>query len=178
MEIKPIKGFEGLYEISEFGDVFSTKKTVVSGKGLKCVREYERRKKAIRKDKYGYLRTSLSKKGIVKTYSVHRLVALTFVKGDSSLTVNHIDGNKLNNHYSNLEFISSCENLKHAFSISLKKPPTAGVGTENKKSKLNKNQVKEIRESNLSLRKLANAYNVHHSVIFGIKKGTRYFNIK
>ena len=178
MEIKPIKGFEGLYEISEFGDVFSTKKTVVSGKGLKCVREYERRKKAIRKDKYGYLRTSLSKKGIVKTYSVHRLVALTFIKGDSSLTVNHIDGNKLNNHYSNLEFISSCENLKHAFSIGLKKPPKNKVGTENKFSKLNEFQVLEIRKSNISSRKLSVKYGVHHSVIQGIKNGTRYFNVK
>ena len=121
MEIKPIKGFEGLYEISEFGDVFSTKKTVVSGKGLKCVREYERRKKAIRKDKYGYLRTSLSKKGIVKTYSVHRLVALTFVKGDSSLTVNHIDGNKLNNELINLEWVSYSENTQHAIKAGLHK---------------------------------------------------------
>ena len=175
MQTKQIKGFEGLYEVTEFGDVFAMERIVKSGKNNKCIRRYERKEKPQRFDKYGYKRVSLCKNGILKTISVHRLVAITFVEGDSKLTVNHKDGNKLNNHYSNLEFISSCENLKHAFSIGLKKPPIAGVGTENKKSKLTKNQVKEIRESNLSLRKLANSYNVHHSVIFGIKKGTRYY---
>ena len=111
----------------------------------------------------------------MKTIFIHRLVAMTFIEGNEKLTVNHKDGNKLNNHYSNLEFISSVKNLKHAHRIGLSKAPKNKVGTENEKSKLNKNQVKEIRESNLSLRKLANAYNVHHSVIFGIKKGTRYY---
>ena len=175
METKQVKGYEGLYEVNENGNVFSVERIVVSGKNKKCVRKFERKEKAQRRDKYGYFRVSLSKEGTVKAISVHRIVAMTFIEGNEKLTVNHKDGNKLNNHYSNLEFISSVENLKHAHRIGLSKAPKNKVGTENEKSKLNKNQVKEIRESNLSLRKLANAYNVHHSVIFGIKKGTRYY---
>ena len=178
METKQIKGFEGLYEITENGQVFAVEKIVISGRNNNVIRKYERKEKPQRFDKYGYKRVSLCKDGKVKTISVHRLVALNFVEGNQNLTVNHKDGNKLNNHYSNLEFVSSSENVKHAYRIGLIKPPKNKVGTENKKAKLTEIQVKNIRESNLSLRKLANAYNVHHSVIFGIKNGTRYFNVK
>ena len=178
MKTKQIKEFEGLYEITEFGDVFAMERIVKSGKNEKCIRHYERKEKPQRFDKYGYKRVSLSKKGIVKTISVHRLVAITFIEGDSRLTVNHKDGNKLNNHYSNLEFISNNENLKHAHRIGLSNPPKNKVGTENKFSKLNEGQVLEIRKSNISSRKLSVKYGVHHSVIQGIKNGTRYFNVK
>ena len=178
METKQIKGFEGLYEVTEFGDVFAMERIVKSGKNNKCIRRYERKEKPQRFDKYGYKRVSLCKNGILKTISVHRLVAITFVEGDSKLTVNHKDGNKLNNHYSNLEFISNIENLKHAHKKGLSKAPKNKVGTENKRSKLSEIQVKNIRESDLSSRKLGKIYNVHHSVIQGIKNKTRYFNVK
>lgn len=178
MEIRQIKGFENLYEITEFGDVFAMERTVESGKNKMCVRYYERKEKPQRFDKYGYKRVSLSKNGIVKTISVHRLVAITFIEGDSKLTVNHKDGNKLNNHFSNLEFISSSENLKHAHRTGLNKGVISKVGTENNRSKLSEIQVRKIRESILSSRKLGKIYNVHHSVIQGIKNKTRYFNVK
>ena len=178
METKQVKGYEGLYEVNENGNVFSVERIVVSGKNEKCVRKFERKEKAQRRDKYGYFRVSLSKEGKVKAISVHRIVAMTFIEGNQNLTVNHKDGDKLNNHFSNLEFISRSENTKHAHRIGIVPKGVRKVGTENKKAKLTEIQVKEIRESNLSLRKLANAYNVHHSVIFGIKKGTRYFNVK
>ena len=178
METKQIKGFEGLYEITEFGDVFAMERTVISGMDYKCIRNYPRKEKSQRVDKYGYLRVTLCKKGKVKVISVHRLVAITFVEGNSDLTVNHIDGNKLNNHFSNLEFISSSENTKHAHRIGIVPKPVQKVGTENIRSKLSESEVKEIRKSDLSLRKLAGIYKVHNSVIQGIKNGTRYFNVK
>ena len=178
METRQIKGFESLYDITEFGDVFAMERTVESGKNKKCIRYYERKEKPQRFDKYGYKRVSLSKNGTVKTISVHRLVAITFVEGDSKLTVNHKDGNKLNNHYSNLEFISSSENVKHAHRIGIVPKTVQKVGTENPRSKLNEKQVREIRKSDLSYRKLAKIYNIHHAIIYGIKKGTRYFNVK
>ena len=178
MEIKQIKGFEGIYEIDEYGKIYSVERIVLSGKNLKVIRKYERKEKPQRLDKYGYKRITLCKDGKLKTISIHRLVAITFIEGDSRLTVNHKDGNKLNNHYSNLEFISNNENLKHAHRIGLNNPPKNKVGTENKFSKLNEFQVLEIRKSNISSRKLSVKYGVHHSVIQGIKNGTRYFNIK
>lgn len=178
MEIIPIKGYENLYEISEYGNVFAVERTVLSGKNNNCIRKYERKEKPQRFDKDGYLRVSLCKEGVVKTISVHRLVCLNFNEGDPKLTVNHKDGNKLNNHKSNLEFMTNVNNLKHAHRTGLNKGVKAKVGTENKKAKLNDQQVKNIRKSNLSSRKLGSIYKIHHSVIQGIKNGTRYFNVK
>jgi hypothetical protein len=53
-------------------------------------------------------------------YLTHRLVAEAFVEGDSSLEVNHIDGNKLNCHYTNLEWVTSSQNIKHAWDTGLR----------------------------------------------------------
>lgn len=59
-----------------------------------------------------------------KTYNfyIHRLVAKYFI-GDipSGYVVNHKDGNKLNNHYSNLEIVTYSENIRHADKIGLRK---------------------------------------------------------
>lgn len=68
-------------------------------------------------DKNGYCRYSLIRKdGSRKTYKAHRLVMITFCPIDKfvKLQVNHIDGNKLNNHISNLEWCTNKENIRHA----------------------------------------------------------------
>ena len=53
---------------------------------------------------------------------VHRLVADSFYDGDhTGLDVNHIDGNKKNNHISNLEWCTRSENVRHAFKLGLSK---------------------------------------------------------
>lgn len=59
---------------------------------------------------------------ISKSYLVHRLVALSFIKNiDNKAEVNHKDGDKLNNHYSNLEWTTSKENMNHAITTGLYK---------------------------------------------------------
>ena len=72
----------------------------------------------------GYLMVCLSKNNKTKKKYVHRLVAQMFLNDgrEISLTVNHKDGNKLNNHVNNLEIISQSDNNKHAFAANLKKP--------------------------------------------------------
>ena len=83
---------------------------------------------SIRSNKYlapdncrGYYRICVSIDNKRKKFPVHRLVALIYVDGDKTLTVNHIDGNKLNNHYSNLEWITIKENIRHAHRTGLHK---------------------------------------------------------
>lgn len=65
-----------------------------------------------------YIRIGLSTKGLSHTrnYSVHRLVATAFVQGWSvdKNCVNHIDGNRYNNNYTNLEWLSNDQNMQHA----------------------------------------------------------------
>ena len=63
----------------------------------------------------GYLRTNISIDGKIKTVFIHRLVAELFIPNPNQLSeVNHIDGNKQNNHKENLEWVTSRQNMIHA----------------------------------------------------------------
>lgn len=71
-------------------------------------------------DNVGYKQCNLYKDGKKKYVRVHRLVAELFVQNPNNLPqVNHIDGNKLNNHYKNLEWVNNSQNTKHAFDNNL-----------------------------------------------------------
>ena len=66
-------------------------------------------------DHKGYLRARLSFKNVKKSARIHRMVAIAFISNPGNLPqVNHKDGNKLNNHASNLEWIENHENMRHA----------------------------------------------------------------
>lgn len=118
---KPIKGFEGLYEIDTNGNVYSLPKTWTCGNG--AVRKSGTTLRKQHTDPKGYLYVGLHKNGVKSTFSVHRLVAMHFLKSEAGLTdVNHKDGVKNNNNYKNLEWVTKSENMKHAYKIGLKKP--------------------------------------------------------
>ena len=92
---KDIKGYEGLYQVSNIGRVKSLTRT-------NC------RKENILKQTNrgnGYYCVSLSKNNIVKTFCVHRLVAEAFIPNPNNFPcVNHINEDKLDNRVENLEF--------------------------------------------------------------------------
>lgn len=95
----PISGFEG-YTINGCGEVFS----------------YKRKAKVKLKQhiKNNYLQVCIRKNNKAYHLIVSRLVALHFVfNSNTRETVNHKDFNKLNNHYSNLEWLTASENVKH-----------------------------------------------------------------
>lgn len=89
----------------------------------------------------GYYVVTLCKNGLLKYYSLHRLIALTFL-GVSNLEVNHKDGDKLNNAVCNLEYVTRLENHKHAINTGLAK---AWKGELNPKAKLDEIKVDSIR---------------------------------
>ena len=101
-----IPNFEGLYQIDLSGQVYSVRKKRVIKGGL-----YPN----------GYRFVCLCKNGYKSNYMVHRLVASTFIHNNDldANVVNHIDGNKLNNHVTNLEWCTASENLQHALRIGL-----------------------------------------------------------
>ena len=68
-----------------------------------------------------YPRVTLSQKGVIKRYFVHRLVATHYIPNHNNLPmVNHIDGCKMNNSVDNLEWVSCKENTIHAFKTGLR----------------------------------------------------------
>ena len=76
--------------------------------------------------KDGYLRVRLNSTVKNTMYFVHRLVAQAFIPNpDNRPQVNHIDGNKLNNDVSNLEWVTAKDNIHHAWSVGLSKPHNA-----------------------------------------------------
>jgi hypothetical protein len=97
MEIyKTIKDYEGIYEVSDFGNV-RTKKTGYITKGSKT--------------KKGYLKVGLYKDKKRKLFYVHRLVALNFLENpENKPEVDHIDRNKQNNRIENLKWATNSEN--------------------------------------------------------------------
>ena len=99
MRIKAIKGFKDTYAVSDDGRVFNIR----SGRELK------------QKDSKGYYVVTLSSNRHKKEYKVHRLVYQSFVgELDDSLVIDHIDGNRKNNHQSNLRQIHTRENTNRA----------------------------------------------------------------
>ena len=107
---KDIKGYEGVYQISDEGQV---------------KRFYTTKKPKILKNRpsANYYTVSLSHKCNKKTYAVHRLVADAFlVKPEGATEVNHKDGNKLNNNVENLEWVTQKQNQIHAMEKLNKNP--------------------------------------------------------
>jgi hypothetical protein len=116
--------------------VNSTEKYFVSNLGrLKNIKTGRILKKRL--GKRGYLTNNISVKGKVKVVTIHRLIALHFITNPQNKPqVNHKDGDKTNNKISNLEWVTSSENAKHAYSIGLKKKYWAGiVGAQNHRSR-------------------------------------------
>ena len=119
MEIwKDIKGYEELYQASSLGRIrtHENKTTYTERHGD---RKWKQRIMKYRgyTPKTGY-RVSLWKDGKTKDFLVARLIAFTFLDGDISnpkLTVNHINGDRMDNRIENLELISLADNIRHGF---------------------------------------------------------------
>ena len=94
--------YEGLYKINNIGQIKNNKDKI-----LKCTKSNL---------KHQYPLITLSKNGKKKTFMIHRLVAIHFIENPGNKEqVNHIDKDKSNYHYKNLEWCSPKENMKHHY---------------------------------------------------------------
>lgn len=111
IEWLPVKGYEHLYLVSEYGDLKSKERTI----NAKLNSFATKKEKILKKSKSnGYVRYALIKEdGSKKSIFAHRLVAESFLKNNFNFeTVDHLDENKLNNHFTNLEWTTRSDNAK------------------------------------------------------------------
>lgn len=107
-EFKSVRGYEGLYEVSNMGIVRSVEREVITSKGIRI---YKSKILSPGIQKSGYLYVTLSKEGKSKTFRVHRLVAEAFLPNPDNLSdVDHIDEDKSNNSIENLRWLAHKEN--------------------------------------------------------------------
>lgn len=150
---KIIKGYGREYSISSIGRI----------KG-------QRRASFGSTSNYGYKRACLWAGEKFVFVMIHRLVAEAFIPNpENKPHVNHKNGVKSDNGISNLEWVTVSENAKHAYATSLRKAHPV-LGEKHYASKLTELKVKEIRNSNLSQKKLSVQYGVSPSVVGRIKE--------
>jgi len=146
---KPILNYENFYLASSAGRIRSLERNIKhyrGGKSLYKGKIFERSSAS----KHGYIYVPLHKDGINKQFSVHRLIAQTFIPNpDNKPYINHKNGIKTDNRIENLEWCTASENNKHAFKIGLKNQ----VGSNHNRSKLTEKQVRVIKHCiNLGMR--------------------------
>lgn len=160
-EWKDIEGYEGLYQVSNFGRVRSFTKNK-DGYILNPI-----------DNKLGYFRVSLwNKRGIEKRWRVNRLVALMFIPNPNNYNeVNHIDCNTKNNTVLNLEWCDHSYNVKHSYLIHKHQQR----GEDNSTHKLTCEEVLEIYELSHTLKRqgkeIAAKYGISNVTVSAIKTG-------
>lgn len=148
---KPLKGYEGLYEINSLGEIYSLPKRTLS----------KRRILKTSINNSGYHCVSLCKNSKHKSFTVHRLLLDTFIsERPKGMDIDHIDGDKLNNSITNLRYCSRSDNMKNARRNGFK-----NYGEHSKFAKLTQNQVREIRCSDKTQSELASLYKVSIATI-------------
>lgn len=169
---KDIKGFEGFYQISNFGRV----KRLSVRCGTVVLKEKIR---ALSLTPDGYVRIRLQHGSKDITTRVHRIVATHFLEGTGE-TVNHKDGDKTNNRVDNLEWMDRHEQLVHAYKLRLKKPES---GTKSANSKLTESDIEFIRKTFKSgcrtkgASALGRKFGVSHRTILNLIEGKTYKDV-
>lgn len=127
---KDVQGYEGYYKISNFGNVKSVERQAerkaFKRKYFLVERELEQsnffvKEKELSKCKRtGYYVVYFWRNNKQSSFQIHRLVAIHFIENPlNKEMVNHLDGDKLNNHISNLEWVTVKENNQHAYDTGL-----------------------------------------------------------
>lgn len=156
---KGIKGYEGLYQVSSFGNVKRLPHNTLLSNGVIRALPEKEIKPFVRvpKNKYKNYCVNLIKNKEFKTHTIARLVAVAFLPNpENKRCVNHIDGNTKNNNVKNLEWTTHSENAVHAHRI-LKNAPNHATQVQN----IDTGQTfKTVKDANLFYGKAKNNSNI------------------
>jgi NUMOD4 motif/HNH endonuclease len=169
IEWRDVVGWEEYYQVSNAGDV----KRVCGGRGAVIGKILK--KSGTNKP---YYTINLRREGHFKSYKVHRLVALSFVENlcpDTKTQVNHMDGNKKNNHYLNLEWVTPGENQKHSYRV-LDRKSARGF------AKLTEEDVLTIRKllytTRLTQKDIGSIFGINQTTVSRIKLNQTWLTVK
>ncbi|MGR5435257.1 HNH endonuclease signature motif containing protein [Vibrio owensii] len=172
-EVADVKGYEGLYAVSKCGKIYSHSQVreVRNRWGGLTTRLFKGRWKKLGSSSGGYKTVELYKDTVRKLALVHRLVAEAFIPNpDNKPFVNHIDGDKTNNHVSNLEWCTPKENTVHAIRTGLFNQD----GEDSSNSKLLDSEVRAIFLDDRPYPDISDEYKISGAQISRIKKGKRW----
>jgi hypothetical protein len=163
------------YMVSDLGRVKSVQRIIMRPNG----RPYTAKERILKPatDQCGYQRVALSLDKL-RTFKVHRLVAQRFVDGDSTLEVNHINGNKQDNRACNLQWVTRAQNQQHAYDNGLQKAKTGQAHHSSKLTDKDIPVIRELFEKGYSSRQIASMYNMEKSVFLDIKNGKSWTHVK
>jgi len=169
-----IKGYEGYYQISNYGRVKSLKRAIKQGRRYVTVNE-----KIIKPflTKNGYLRVNLSKNGKDSFLLIGRIVLSTFKSNKKGLVCHHINGNKLDNRINNLFWISRSKHTEFHNYYN----PRNNKGERNGRSKLLSKDIMKIKLlflNGLSYKEISRFYNVKPYAIGSILRRRTWKHIK
>lgn len=170
---RDIIGYEGLYQISDLGRVKSLARWYKSSVSLYMKENIKNQ----RINHGGYLYLDLSKNGKKKSFTVHSLVAAAFIgKRPINTTIDHKNGNKLDNRVCNLEYCSIQENIsrfRHLFNDY--------KGENHPMSRLTEEDVINIRklyqEGNIKQKDIAKMYNITQVMVSRIHRRIAWSHI-
>lgn len=169
-EFRNIDGYEGLYQISNYGRIKSGLRYVKLGNNNKKIPE-----KILKMsfNVYGYCHTTISNKNKRKLVYSHIEVGKKFLPNvDNKPTINHKDGNKKNNCVDNLEWATYSEQLYHAYNNNLRIKPFGEINTMYGKSGKKHHRSKPILQYDLHgnfIKEWENAYEIKRQL--GIAQG-------
>ena len=172
INMKQIKEYPN-YSVTEDGRVISTQRVAGrNGKGISTICK----ELSILHNQSGYCMVNLTKEKKSKTRYVHRLVAQAYLENKNNLPqVNHKDGNKDNNHYTNLEWCTSLHNNLHALENGLREGQKGETNSQAKITELEAIEIIKLILEGLSNIEIADMFDLHDryvSLIRGKKRWT------